>query len=109
MARGSRTPRWASTVQAMGKRWMGRRPWVRTLATAAAMAREQSASDTGRAPRDTRLDTRRLCTWPPAVATVTAETETPATVSARSTAWAMASTACSVSTIIPPRTPRDCT
>ncbi len=73
------------------------------------MAREQSVSAIGRAPSETWLVTRWLCSWPPEVATVTPDTDTPAMVSARSTAWAMASTARSVSTITPARTPRDCT
>ncbi len=109
MERGSLIPFWASTDHAAGRRWIGRRPGRRTCATAAAMAREQSASEIGRAPIDTWLLTRRLCSWPPEVETVTPATDTPAMVSARSTAWAMASTARSVSTIWPPRTPRDCT
>ncbi len=109
MVRGSRTPFWASTDQEIGSRWIGRRPWVRIWATAAAMAREQSASTIGRAPSDTELITRQLCSWPPEVATVTPEIDTPAMASARSTAWAMASTASSGSTMAPPRTPRDWT
>ncbi len=109
MERGSRTPFWASTAQDTGRRWIGRRPGVRIWATAAAMAREQSASVIGRAPTETELVTRQLCSWPPEVATVTPEIETPAMASARSTAWAMASTASSGSTITPARTPRDWT
>ena len=71
------------------------------------MARLQSVSEIGLWPMDTSTRTRRLASWPPEVATVTPCTDTPATVSARSTAWAMASTASSVLTMAPPRTPRD--
>ncbi len=53
--------------------------------------------------------TRCEVSWPPAVATVTPWTLTPATFSARSTAWAMASDASSRLMIEPPRTPRDWT
>jgi hypothetical protein len=73
------------------------------------MARDRSPSPIGRAPSDTWVWTRWLASWPPAVQTLTPWTLTPATVSARSTAWAMAWAASSRLTIAPPRTPRDCT
>ncbi len=65
------------------------------------MARLQSFSEIGRWPMEISARTRRLASWPPEVATVTPWTEAPATVSARSTAWAMASTASSVLTMAP--------
>jgi hypothetical protein len=71
-------------------------------------ARQVAVADR-RAPSDTWVWTRLLASWPPAVQTLTPWTLTPATVSARSTAWAMACAASSRLTIAPPRTPRDCT
>ena len=59
----------------------------------------------------TALDarTRWLASEPPEVVMVTPETLTPATVSARSTAVAMAEAASSTLTMAPPRTPREAT
>jgi hypothetical protein len=47
MARGSRMPRWPSTDQAIGSRWIGLRPGMRTWASAEAMARDRSPSPIG--------------------------------------------------------------
>ncbi len=58
---------------------------------------------------ETRPATRDEASCPPAVETLTPCTDTPATVSARSTAWAIASDASSRLTIEPPLMPRDCT
>ena len=48
----------AVSVEATGRRWIGRRPGVFIWPTAAAIAREQSASVIGRAPTETELVTR---------------------------------------------------
>ena len=109
MARGSRTPPCPSTAQATGRMWMARRPGSLIWARALLMARTRSLSEIGRAPMETRPCTRLERSWPPAVAMVTPCTLTPATFSARSTAWAIASEASSRLTIVPPRMPRDCT
>jgi hypothetical protein len=63
----------------------------------------------GRAPSETRADTRQDASWPPAVAMVTPCTAAPATPSARSTARAMTSAASSMLAMAAPLTPRDWT
>ncbi len=109
MARGSRTPPCPSTDQAIGRMWAARRPGSLIWASAWLIARTRSLSEIGRAPMETRPATRWEVSWPPAVATVTDCTFTPATFSARSTAWAIASEASSRLTMEPPRMPRDWT
>ena len=108
MARGSRTPPCPSTDQPIGMMWIARRPGSFIWASAFWIARRASLSPIGRAPMETRPATRDELIWP-AVATVTPWMLTPATFSARSTAWAIASEASSRLTIEPPLTPRDCT
>jgi hypothetical protein len=98
-----------STDQQTGSMWMGRRPGVRTWAAAAEMQRVRSSSLTGRAPSATLAWTRLEESWPPAVATVTPVTLTPAARSARSTAWAMALAASSILMMDAPRTPLEAT
>jgi hypothetical protein len=71
-------------------------------------ARQVAVADRAGAQRNLGVDAV-LASWPPAVQTLTPWTLTPATVSARSTAWAIAWAASSRLTIAPPRTPRDWT